>query len=347
MDARDPFVSVVMPVYNCERFLRETIASVLQQTYANFEFIIVNDGSTDATAQIIASYGDPRIICHNLPANRGVAGARNFGTSLARGEYLAFCDADDLYDPARLQVQVDFLRRHPHIDVCGSDFTVIGNGREQLVRNPRTDRRIKEYFLTGNCLGQPSMIGKTGVFRQYPYDPALQVSEDYDLWTRMAMGGVVFANVPQALVTYRLHSGQASSAKGDLLHLTSKAISSKYTLACLNNCLITEHVQAAALSRADFRRFIAELAGVCQNQNRDINTFRQLIALQYRKLNSLGLRSFLTFLRLNSQQRLVFPAKYLLNLFFLSILPVKNNSSLFETLTKLKLYVPRQEEEGS
>src|ERR1700693_193106 len=134
-----PLISVIMPVYNGERFIRETIDSVLNQTYRNFEFIIVNDGSVDSTRQIISSYDDKRIIPLNLAINQGVSNARNTGTDLARGEFIAFCDADDLYDPGRLQTQLDFLTSNATVDVCGSYFVVFENEQEILVRHPLND----------------------------------------------------------------------------------------------------------------------------------------------------------------------------------------------------------------
>lgn len=326
-----------MPVYNGERFIRETIDSVLNQTYQNFEFIIVNDGSIDSTQQIINSYGDKRIIPLNLARNQGVSNARNRGTDLSKGEFIAFCDADDLYDPARLETQLDFLTGNPAVDVCGSYFIVFENSQEKLIRHPLTDSEIKEHFFTENCIGQPSVMGKSGVFREYKYDPELQASEDYDLWARMATSGIVFANVPYPLVKYRLHPAQASKTKGRLLYITSKTVCTNYTLAYFNNNIISEYSNAKQTSLADFRKFIAELSGACKNKSRDMNTFRPLIALQYKKLDTLGLRAFATLMLISSKYHIDFPAKYLLNIFLLSFIRADRDSSLFDTLIKLKL----------
>lgn len=337
MAMTNPLISVIMPVYNGEQFIRETIDSVLNQTYQNFEFIIVNDGSVDSTQQIISSYDDKRIVPLNLTRNQGVSNARNRGTDLSKGEFIAFCDADDLYDSGRLQTQLDFLTSNPTVDVCGSYFMVFENGQEKLIKHPITDQEIKEHFFTGNCIGQPSVMGKSGVFREYKYNPELQASEDYDLWARMATGGVVFANLPYPLVKYRLHPAQASKTKGRLLHVTSKIVCTNYTLAYLNNNIISEYSKAQETSLAEFRKFIAELSAACDKKSRDMNTFRPLIALQYKKLDKLGIRAFATLKLISSKYHIDFPAKYLLNIFLLSFIRVNKNSSLFDTLTKLKL----------
>ena len=337
MTATNPLISVIMPVYNGERFIRETIDSVLNQTYRNFEFIIVNDGSVDSTQQIINSYDDTRINSVNLTRNQGVSNARNTGTDLSRGEFIAFCDADDLYDPSRLQTQLDFLTGNPIVDVCGSYFIIFEDGQEILVQHPLADNEIKEYFFTGNCIGQPSVMGKSGVFRKYKYNPELQASEDYDLWTRMATGGVVFANVPQPLVKYRLHPEQASKTKGKLLHVTTMTVCTNYTLAFLDSNVISEYAIAKEITLANFAKFIVELSATCARKRKDMNTFRPLIALLYKKIDRLGIRSFVALKLISSKYHLVFPPKYLLNIFLLSFVRVNKDSSPFDTLTKLKI----------
>ena len=326
-----------MPVYNGERFIRETIDSILNQTYQNFEFIIIDDGSTDSTQQIIDSYHDKRIILLGLIKNQGVSNARNMGTDLSKGEFIAFCDADDLYAPDRLQTQLDFLTRNPAVDVCGSYFLVLEDGQETLIKHPTTDQEIKEHFFTGNCIGQPSVMGKSAVFRKYKYNPELQASEDFDLWARMASDGVVFANVPYPLVKYRLHPAQASKTKARLLHVTSKAVCTNYALAYLSNSVISEYSKCTKISLDDFRKFIAALSAACDRKSRNINIFRSLIALQYKKLDKFGIGAFATLKLISRQYQINFPAKYLLNIFLLSFIRVNKNSSLFDTLTKLKL----------
>jgi glycosyltransferase involved in cell wall biosynthesis len=337
MTANTTLISVIMPVYNGEKFIRETIDSVLKQTYEHFEFIIVNDGSTDSTQQIINSYDDGRMISLHLTKNQGVSNARNMGTDLSKGAFIAFCDADDIYDLNRLETQFEFLTKNPNIDVCGSYFTVFENGQEHLIKHPLTDYEIKEHFFTSNCIGQPSVMGKSEAFREIKYNPELEASEDYDLWARMANSGIVFANVPHSLVKYRLHPTQASKTKGRLLYLTSLTICTNYALSFLNNNAITEYSKAKEITLEDFKKFVAELSISCANKSKDINTFRSLTALQYKKINTIGIKSFFTLKMIESKYHLNFPGKYLLNIFLLSFIRTQKNSSLFDTLTKLKL----------
>lgn len=337
-----PLVSVVMPVYNGEKFIAETITTILGQTYAELELIIVNDGSVDSTAEVVSGFTDQRLIVCNLPRNQGVSHARNAGSELARGEYLAFCDSDDLYMPDKLQTQIEYLLSHPAVDVCSTYFTLLDGGEERIISYPLTDQEIKSYFFSGNCFCGAGVVGKTTVFRRFKYTAGLKVAQDYDLWTRMANGGVVFANVPRPLMKYRMHPTQASRNNVDLVHSNSENIRKNYTLAFLGDPLIAEHADKTAISLGDFREFMSRLAGVCADKEVDMNLFRPLIAGQYKKLRSLSLWSFITFMGLASRYRLEFPAKYLLNIFIKGMLPLDRNSSLFETLTKLKIYLPPQ-----
>lgn len=328
-----------MPVYNGEKFIRETIDSILNQTYQNFEFIIINDGSIDSTQQIISSYNDKRIVLLNLAGNQGISNARNMGTDLSKGEFIALCDADDLYEPNRLQIQLDFLSSHPAVDICSGYFIILENSKETLIKyKQHTDQEIKEHFFAGNCICQPCVMGKAGVFKKFKYDSSLQVSGDYDLWTRMAMGGVVFANIPCLLMKYRFHPAQATKTKSTLLDIITKTVCINYTLAYLSNNIISEYSKAEKITLADFRKFIAELSAVCLKKSRDINMFRPLIAVQYKKINSLGIRAFMELKSISSKYHINFPAKYLLNIFLLSFISADRNSSIFDTLTKLKLY---------
>lgn len=334
----NPLISIIIPVYNGEKFLRETIESVLNQTYENFELIIVNDGSTDSSKAITSSYKDSRIVSLNLEQNRGVSNARNMGIALSKGEYIAFCDADDLCIPERLQCQLDYLLRHPSVDICGSAYIIFSeNCEEELVQPLQTDQEIKEYFFKGNCMGQPTIMGKAAVFRKYQYNPELVASEDYDLWARMSAGGVIFANLSSPLIRYRAHATQASKTKAMLLDRTAKAVCANYAVIFLDSSRISEYANSKELSFSDFEIFVKELAITCGSKSKDINTFRSLIALQCRKLNVFGISAFIKMVKITVMYKIRFPSKYLLNLFLLSLLSIKKDSSLFNTLTKLKI----------
>ncbi len=198
-----PRVSVVMAAYNAAPYLEETIESILAQTYSDFELIIVDDGSTDETPQILGRYTDSRIVRLRNKANMGVARARNRGNAAAWGEYIAIQDADDLSTPDRLQKQVAFLDVHPEIGLVGSQGLLLSNGGEHPLTVPLHNEEIQALLLGQNCLLHSSlMIRKTLVEQVKGYDETYMATADYDLVLRIAELTQV-ANLPETLYIKR------------------------------------------------------------------------------------------------------------------------------------------------
>ena len=131
---QSPTISIVMPVYNCENYLHEAIKSILEQTYTDFEFIIINDGSEDNSEDIILSYADPRIIYIKNDKNMKIVKTLNKGISLSRGKYIARMDADDICYRDRLEKQLSFMEKHKDIDLCGSYAQNFGTREDVMYR---------------------------------------------------------------------------------------------------------------------------------------------------------------------------------------------------------------------
>ncbi len=182
-----PFVSVIIPVYNRYDFVRRAIDSVLSQTYRNFELIVVDDGSTDDTSRVKSDYGD-RIRYVRHPDNRGVAAARNTGIREAAGEWIALLDSDDWWLPEKLEEQINYLLDHPQFPIAQTEEIWIRNGRRV---NPRKIHEKEEGYIFPRslqlCLISPSaviikreLLDEVGLF-----DESLPAAEDYDLWLRI------------------------------------------------------------------------------------------------------------------------------------------------------------------
>jgi len=204
-----PKVSLVMPVYNGEGFVRESIDSMLNQSFTDFEFIIFNDGSTDKTREILESYTDPRIqIFHQN--NLGIAQTLNKGINLAKGEYIARMDADDISQPDRLAQQVNWLNdnldhcavatRIQLIDINGNDV-----GGWSSDENTTTSEEIRKFLPSVNCLAHSSVMIRADIIRKYLYDPKQWHSEDYDLWLRITSDGLKISKIKETLLKLRLH----------------------------------------------------------------------------------------------------------------------------------------------
>ncbi len=201
-----PQISVIMPVYNGEKYLREALESVLHQTFTNFEFIIINDGSTDKSAEIIKSYTDERIVYINNGANLGLSKSFNKAIDIARGEYIARMDADDISFPKRFERQVSFLGRHPHVDIVGTSLEFIDETGKQLGRyDKQVDHMdVKFSSLFSTPMMHPTVMGKTSVFKSHHYNEGLHNSEDYELWSRLLFQTQThFANIHEPLLLYR------------------------------------------------------------------------------------------------------------------------------------------------
>lgn len=219
-----PVVSVSMVVCNVERFLAEAIESVLGQTLRNFEFVIVDFGSTDGTLGIVSSYAarDGRIRLRQV-SHCGLAEARNACCFLAQGKYLAIMDADDVALPERLAREVEFLEANPAVGAVGGAVEWIDAAGASVDRNrvpmgvadrPLTqNKEIRSALLTYNPIWQPSVLMRTEAFAQVGgYRPAFAPSEDYDLWLRISEH-FELANLDEVILKYRIHPSQVSVRK--------------------------------------------------------------------------------------------------------------------------------------
>jgi glycosyltransferase involved in cell wall biosynthesis len=214
--ANSPAISVVMVVCNVERFLREAIESILGQTFTDFEFIIVDFGSTDHSKTIIAEYAakDSRVKLHEIP-HCGLAEARNAGGFLARGRYIAIMDADDISMPNRLELEFSFMEKHPGVGVVGGTTEWIdATGRKMRVESfPLSDGEIKSALEVHCPFCQPSVLVRSEAFHRVGgYREAFAPAEDYDLWIRVAEH-YQCANLSEVVLRYRVHPYQVSFRK--------------------------------------------------------------------------------------------------------------------------------------
>lgn len=204
-----PRVTVLMPVYNGEKHIREAIESILGQTFRDYEFLVINDGSTDRSVEIIISYRDPRIRLAHNDTNSGLIFTLNRGLALATGEFICRMDQDDISLPERLARQVAFMESRPEIAVCGGWFRKFGAGRSKIVRWRTDADGIRCGLLFDAMVGHPTVILRRDFIRKYglQYDPAYKNAEDFALWVRVAEHGDL-ANLGEVLLLYRVHPAQ-------------------------------------------------------------------------------------------------------------------------------------------
>lgn len=225
-----PLISVLLPVRNGARFFREALDSVFAQTLDDFELIVIDDASFDATPEILATTDDRRLRVVRNDAQRGIAGSLNRGLPLCRAKFVARMDADDLSAPQRFEMQVAFLDAHPDVGVCGTWVRMFA-GDWHRDRCLETDpERMRCSLVLRNVLSHPSAMMRRELFVQHglAYDESFTNSEDYDLWSR-ASHCFPIGNVPEFLLFYRVHDEQvgrmraARHAEARRVHLAQLA----------------------------------------------------------------------------------------------------------------------------
>ncbi len=214
---KPPLISVTIAVFNAEKYLDEAIDSILTQTFTDFDVVIIDDGSTDRSPQILQQYAqkDPRIQLV-LREHRGIARTRNDLTELARGEFIAVMDGDDIALPDRFQRQVDFLRQHPDVVCVGSTHDFIDEVGRFLFRYepPLDNSQIQEFALKGNTpINHPSaMIRRSALIQVGGYVETMNTAGILDLWLRLGEVGAL-ANLKEPLLQYRQHQAAISESK--------------------------------------------------------------------------------------------------------------------------------------
>jgi hypothetical protein len=202
-----PKVSVLMAVHNAEKHLRPAVQSILDQSLADFEFLVVDDASTDRSRDILKSFHDDRIRLIQNVIHQGASSARNQGLGLARAEYVAILDSDDVAHLDRLAIQSAFLDKHPDVCLVGGTYEIIDElGRTKGIQQVPTDAwTIRWKLLFGNPLGHSTvMYRRSAVLAAGAYDPTLSFAEDYDLWIRLAPHHKFFQQ-ELPLTSYRIH----------------------------------------------------------------------------------------------------------------------------------------------
>lgn len=202
-----PRLTVFTPFYKNIEYFDQTIASVLSQSFTDFEYLMINDGDPADAAAIERRFNDPRIRIVHPPQRLGLSGSRDAGLHEARGELIAFIDSDDFCEPGRFEKQVAFLDAHPDHVLVGSAIRYVDEESRTIGFRvyPENDEEIKARIVAANCVAQPSVIARrAALIDAGGYRQDFPAAEDYDLWLRVARLGK-FHNLQEQLVAYRIH----------------------------------------------------------------------------------------------------------------------------------------------
>ena len=209
-----PNISVIIPMYNSERYIKEAIYSIFDQTYQNFEIIIIDDCSTDSSVEIVKNINDNRItLIRNREKNLGSAYCRNLGIDLSKGNYIALMDSDDVSNKKRLQTQFAFLEENKKYGLCSCWYKNFGNSK-RVHKYPSNSEEIKLFFLFETLFCQGSAFLRKSVFKdgEIKYNTHFRRSQDYEFWNRLK-AYTEFYNIPKVLYYRRVHKRQTTHTR--------------------------------------------------------------------------------------------------------------------------------------
>jgi glycosyltransferase involved in cell wall biosynthesis len=218
-------LTVIMPVYNGEKYLKEAVDSVLSQTFTDFDLLILNDNSSDATASILEEYAkkDDRVVVVTKTSNEGPANLRNEGIEKANTPLIALLDADDIALPTRFEKQIIVLEADNELALCGTWFTIFGDKKEKVIKHAVEHDDLKVQFLHSCGLGNSTVMFKKSAIKDLRFEHEYVPAEDYGLWSEF-IANSKFYNIPESLVRYRWHPGNISQTKEENLRIAEVTI---------------------------------------------------------------------------------------------------------------------------
>ena len=222
MENNDPKITVMTPVYNAAAFLEETIESVLFQSFTDFEYLLLDDGSTDNSAEIIKSYKDPRV--KYILCSHDFINTQNKGFELAKGKYIAQLDHDDIMMPVRLEIQYKFMEEHPDIAACAGFMQVFGK-ETRLWTNPLKHEDIIEKMITFNPVHNSSILYRREFLKTHhiKLEKGYSYTSDYKIFTEIAKKGRI-ENLPVVLTKYRSSNTQVTALHENEMGIASRKI---------------------------------------------------------------------------------------------------------------------------
>ncbi|MGB7842041.1 MAG: glycosyltransferase family 2 protein [Salinimicrobium sp.] len=234
---KNSLVSIVMPAYNAEAFISESIKSVRQQTHENWELLIIDDASKDSTLEIIEQFQsrDHRIRLHPLPTNQGAGFARNIGIKASRGDFIAFLDADDLWKPEKLEMQLEFMRNEK-VEVCYSSYELMSEDSNPLNKTVNALENLPfRKLLRANYIGNLTGIYNSGKLGKI-YCPLIRKRQDWGLWLLAVRKAGGAKGIKEPLANYRVRKNSISRNKWEMLGYNYKVYHKVLGFSTLKSC---------------------------------------------------------------------------------------------------------------
>lgn len=302
-------ISVILPVYNASKYLLESLKSISCQTFKDFEIIAINDGSTDNSLELLEEYAkkEPRLLIISRE-NRGITKSLNEGIDLAKGEYIARMDSDDICLPLRFEKQLEYLVKND-LDVCGTQYEKFGT-KSGLSNLPLKLEDINNYLLINSPLCHPSILIKKSVIKKYKYDENIKYAQDYELWCRMALDKIKMGNMSEVLLRYRFCNKSITTSKNKEQKIFALQIANNYWLKLAISKDIPFPLAVIDTYNNDISHIKQSIKSLFLLQKRLKNSYYMVnminseIRVLYVRLSIFGLKNILIFLKKDSNLNL-------------------------------------------
>lgn len=335
--ARMPTISVVMSVYNGGQFLAGAIESVLNQTFRDFEFIIINDGSTDGSTGILEGYAqrDSRIRLISRE-NKGLTASLNEGIANACGEWIARMDADDISLPDRFEKQLAWIRQ-TDADICGGWVKLTGTWPHRVWRYYGSGDALRIKLLFGSAFAHPAVMLRASLVKDNPYSESAHYVEDYELWTRLARLGAKMTNYPGVVLRYRIHPGQVTTIRQKQQRENMVQIFRNYASSFLGEDLATDPGylliadKQLAIDEAGFYQAVAFMHKIISRHGDPEGAVSMSAFIFFARCGGLGLKRVMREVRgfhVRLFQKIV--------LLFLLLMAVEPNSGIYRIMYRLR-----------
>lgn len=341
MNIKNNFVSILLCFYNRENFLKEAINSILKQTYKNFELILINDGSTDSSEKIATSFHDKRIKYYYNSLNQGIVYSYNRAIDLAKGNFIAIMDSDDISLPSRIEEQLIFLIKKK-IDVCATNIQIYGDGKNKSPKHCfENDNDIKTIMFFGNPIAHPTVLAKSSIFKKYRYTNKYPVGLDFHLWTRMAVDSVKFANINKVLLLSRWHNNQNTQLKSSQNIIDARNICIEYASSFnVMNYYIKKLKKLDlgfrdSLTLNDYIILLISFLKILKNNNANINIFKIYIQQHVYKILPMRPNVFFTTIKFAKKNNIKFLYREYLFMFIQAFLFIGVNSFIFRLVKNI------------
>ncbi|OIQ22725.1 glycosyltransferase [Lacinutrix sp. MedPE-SW] len=262
MKPKQPLISVVLPVYNVERYIKEALDSVLKQTIQDFEILVIDDCSTDDTIKIVEAYNEDRIKIVRKEENKGLIHSLNLGFGFARGKYIARMDGDDINNLTRFEKQLQVLENQPQIIACGSWVQYFGS-HNTIIKHRKNHDAIVAQMLIKCPMSLGCCMLRTTAVKSIMFNKDKIHVEDYDFWSRIAWSGKLY-NIPEILYYYRSHENQVSTLykkmqqQGDILIQLFLYKKIRYDESKFNDVMLSKFIQRkGSISIKELQLFIS------------------------------------------------------------------------------------------